>query len=193
MPLDRFVLHKINKSIVKQKTPQMRRRHNLGYLLLHNGVPLQIQQLGVYGLYNKGVGPKTGLDVNLGVSDRIFGGNGDLQVAAISAHAHGRVDGVSTEFDRQTQQLFVADVAVGLTINVKAKAASDAVRGALTVDINAAFFGNAEGTAAFGAGVIYRVDIVGFATVWAFDSDFCRHMEPSVFYLVVFILPWIVF
>ena len=142
---------------------------------------LQIQQLGVDIFHREGIGPKTGFDVHLGVDYGILGGDGYFQILASSAHANSGVDGVGAEFNRQTQQLLVADVAVGLTVQVQTKAAGDAVGRTLTVDIDTTLITQTVGLLALGTDIIDDADIVcGFA-MGTLDSDFCCHDNFSFF------------
>ena len=119
---------------------------------------LQIQQIGVDVFHNKGIRPEAGLDVDLRVSNGVFGRDGNLQIAAFSAHSDGGMDVICAVFHRDAEQLLVADVAVGLLIDVQAERARDAIGRALAVDINAALFLYAQRLFAIGARLVYGVD-----------------------------------
>lgn len=144
---------------------------------------LQIQQIGVDVFHNKGIRPEAGLDVDLRVSNGVFGRDGNLQIAAFSAHSDGGMDVICAVFHRDAEQLLVADVTVRLLIDVQAERARDAIGRALAVDINAALFLYAQRLFTIGARLVYGVDVARFAAMRAFDSDFCRHGDSSQAFL----------
>ena len=88
---------------------------------------------------------------------------------------------VCAKLNGNAQQFLVANIAEGFTVQEQSKSTGNSIGRTLAVNVNTAFFYNAQGLIAFGAEIVYRMNIVCVAAMRTLNSDFAAIVLSPIY------------